>query len=298
MVSSQLAEETVQVALMSSGPHANLAIDHLCRHFGLKTSEAEALLARGCGVISPDVPRATAGAAIPVLSALGLQVALLPKTAEPIVERFDLSLRLKDADALHLVRPALKRLGWTGDVSSAEFRGPAGLEIVGLPRAKAEEYSGALRSLSGVNVTLCPQSNAAYDVFAPTNGLGRDMAQILTHISVLACSAMDNCPPIAINLDRRMLNRLLARFPKAGLIGVNQAFQRYHLTLTGPGRISSRDLVDFLATRGCSAAATTEAVAARRGLRLESMLTRAAARQFVADYAMIGMTVRADLVRA
>lgn len=296
MTSSQLAEDTVQVTLVSSGSHANLAIGHLKQHFGLKITEAEALLARGCGVIASDVPRVAAKTALPVLSALGLHVALLPKTAEPTVERFDLSIRLKAAEAMHLVGTTLKRLGWAGDATPADFCGPAGLEIDGLPRAKAEDYAAALRALRGVGVTVSPQNGAAYDVFAPTNGLGQDMAQILRHISVLACSAKDHCSPVAVDLDRHMLTCLLARFPKAGLIGVNQAFQRFHLTLTGPGRMSSRDLVDFLATRGCSAAETAEAVVARRSLRLETGLNRAAAKQFVADYAMIGMTVRADLV--
>jgi hypothetical protein len=296
MTSSQLAEETVQVALISSGNHANLAIGHLSRHFGLRITEAEALLARGCGVIAPEMSRAAAGAAIPVLTALGLQIALVPKNAEPVVERFDLSIRLQEAAAIDLVRPTLKRHGWGYEVAPEDFRGPAGLEITGLTRAKAEDFCAALRSLRGVGVTPCPQSGAAYDVFAPTSGLGSDMAQILRYISVLACSAKDHCPPLAVDLDRRMLASLLARFPKAGLIGVNQAFQRFHLTLTGTGRLSGREVADFLATRGRSLVETTEVVSARRGLRLECGLTRAAARQFVADYAMIGMTVRADLV--
>ncbi len=297
-MSSQRIVETVQVALISSGPHANLATGHLARHFGLKIAEAEALLTRGCGVLAQDIPRATARAAIPVLAALGLHVELVTKNAEPMIERFDLSVRLKKTEAIHLVRSTLARLGRPGDVSTADFRGPAGLEIAGLPRAKAEDCCAALRALPGVSVTQCGQSGAAYDVFAPINGLGAEMAQILRHISVLACSAKDHCPQIAVNLDRHMLTCILARFPKAGLIGVNQAFQRYHLTLTGPGRMSGRDLADFLATRGCSSADTIEAVTARRALRLESGLTRAAAKQFVADYAMIGMTVRADLARS
>ncbi len=297
MIPSQLADETVQVALISSGSHANLAIGHLKRHFGLMITEAEALLARGHGVIASNVPRDVAKMALPILAALGVQVALLPKAAEPMAEKFDLSVRLKNAEAIRLVRPMFKRLGRMAEVSAEDFQGPAGLEIGGLTRAKAEDHYTALRGLPGVGVTLCPQSGAIYDVFAPAHGLGAEMAQVLKHVSVLACSAKDLCPQIAVNLDRHMLNCLLARFPKAGLIGVNQAFQRYHLTLTAPGRISIQELADFLATRGCSAAEMAEAIASRRGLRLESGLTRAAATQFVSDYAMIGMTVRADLVR-
>ncbi len=291
MIASQLAEETVQVALISSGTHPNLA-----RHFGMKPAEADALLNHGFGVISAEMPRASAAAAVPVLTALGLQVALLPKNVEPAVALFDLSIRLKHADAIHLVRSTLARLGWTGNVALEDFRGPAGFEIDGLPRAKADDYLAALRVLRGVSATLSAQSSAIYDVFAPSTGLGTDMAQILRHLSVMACSAKDHCPQIAVSLDRHMLKCLLARFPNAGLIGVNQAFQRYHLTLTASGRISIQELADFLATRGCSVAEMNEAVASRRGFRLESGLTRTAAKQFVADYAMIGMTVRADLV--
>ena len=297
MVSSQLAEETVQVALMSSGPHAYLAIGHLARHFGLNQSDAEALLARGCGVIAPKVTRAAAAEAIPVLAALGLRVTILPATADPAVEKFDLSVRLKTADAIHQVRPVLKRLGWADDLAPLDFRGPAGLEITGLTRAKAEDHCAALRTLTAVGVTMCSQSAAAYDVFAPTTGLGQDMAQVLQHISVLACSAPDHCLPIAVDLDRSMLTHLLARFPKAGLIGVNQAFQRYCLTLTGAGRLSKQELSDFLATRDRSATQVAEATPDLRGQRLETGLTRAAAKQFMADYAMIGITVRADLAR-
>lgn len=296
MIASQLAEETVQVALISSGTHANLACGHLGRHFGMKLADAEVLLHRGFGVISAEMPRATAAAALPVLTALGLQVALLPKNAEPPVELSDLSIRLKQADAIHRVRSTLARLGWTGDVTPADFCGPAGFVMNDLPRGKAEDYRAALRALAGVSATLSAQSSAVYDVFAPS-GFGQDMTQILRHLSAMSCSAEDLCPQIAVSLDRHMLKRLLARFPNAGLIGVNQAFQRYHLTLTAPGRISIQELADFLATRGCSVAQMNEAVASRRGMRLESGLTRTAAKQFVADYATIGIIVRADLAR-
>lgn len=297
MTVSHLAEETVQVALISPGTHANLASGHLASHFGMEPAEAGALLHRGFGVIAAEVPRATAAAALPVLTALGLHVELLPKNVEPAVALFDLSIRLQQVDAVHLVSTTLARLGWTGAVTPEDFCGPAGFEIDGLPRAKAEHYLARLRALSGVSATLSAQSNAIYDVFAPSTGLGQDMAQILRHFSVLACSAQDLCPQIAVGLDRRMLKCLLARFPNAGMIGVNQAFQRYHLTLTASGGISIQELADFLATRGCSVAKMNEAVASRRGLRLESGLTRTAAKQFVADYATIGVTVRADLSR-
>lgn len=298
MISPQLAEDAVQVALLSSGTHAGLARGLLRQHFGLNSAEAEALLIRGRGVIAKAVSRAEARAALPVLAALGLQVAILPLDAEPAVERFDLSVRLKDQEAIFAARQALRRLGWGMDAASVDFRGPAGLEITGLARAKAEDYAAAMRAVPGVGVTLSAQSTAMYDLFGPTRGLGADMARVLKHISVLSCSALDHCPPIAVDLDRRMMAYLLARFPSAGLIGVNQAFQRYHLTLTGLGNISKKDLTDFLATRGYAAAEAAKALSSRSGLRLETGLTRAAAKQFIADYAMIGMTVRADLVRS
>lgn len=298
MTMPQLAEETVQVALLSCGAHSGLAAMPLSLHFGLPLAEAEALLVKGHGVIAARMPKDRACAAIPLLAALGLRLAVLPPDAAQAEALYDLSLRLTEGVDAVAVQPDLQRLGLVPDATAPDFNGPAGFAICGLPRAKAEHVILALRSLPGVHATLCPQDGAKFDLFAPKVAMRAEMAHVLKYLSDLGCSVRDHWPAFAVGLDRHVLGLVLSRFAPLGLFGVNQAFQRYHLTLTGRGQVSTEDIRNFLATRGLSTSEATRALSGGQGLRIETALPRAAARQFLSDYAQIGLQVRADLARA
>lgn len=289
----QLAEDAVQVAVLAPCDRASLAAGTLALHLGIARTAAEALLSAGGGLFVARSRVASFKAAMPILAALGVQVALRPAYAAAEPELCDLSLRL--GGPLANAVAVMERLGLSRATQEADFSGPAGWLIESLPRPRAEEMALALRALPGAQVTLAAQSGARYDLFARGGRVGPEQNALRHHLAVLGCATQGPCRALATGLDRRTLQHLLARFGHLGLTGVHQAFQRYDLVLTGQGRLTQNELRDFLATRGADWSAARVALETGQGLRIEGGLSRAAARQFLSDYATIGLPTRADL---
>jgi hypothetical protein len=61
--------------------------------------------------------------------------------------------------------------------------------------------------------------------------------------------------------------------------------------------VSIRDFVDFLTVRGHTPSVAFDGLMQDQGLAIDTALSRKSAEQFVADYTMIGLQVRADFVR-
>jgi hypothetical protein len=230
---------------------------------------------------------------MPMLAALGVQVALRPATATVEPELCDISLRT--SGSLAPVAMVMGRLGLARTLHETDFRGPSGLLIENLPRPRAEDLATALRAIPGAQVTVAARLAARYDLFAAGGRIGADQNGLRQHLSVLGCVTQGPTRALATGLDRRTLDHVLARFAHLGLVGVHQAFQRYDLVLTGKGQLTQNELRDFLATRGADWPAAREALESGQGWRIEGGLSRAAARQFLSDYAMIGLPARADL---
>ena len=294
MTYPQLADDAVQVALLAPCRHANLAAGAVAQHFGLTLAAAEALLTFGRGVLAPHVSTAQARSAMAVLRALGVQVAIRPVGAMAETEYFDLSLRACDDSAGDLTA-ALARFGFP-DVQ--EYGGPSGHVISGLSQNRAEVLAASLRAIPGVQATVSGQSTAPYDLFTGGVGQSHDLAPLRRHLAHLGCGDAGPGAALASGLDGRMLSHILSRFPQLGLLGINQAFQRFHLTLVGQGRLTAQEFQDFLATRAKFGVNLRLDIAAGRGVRIETGLSRAATLQFLADYATIGIPARADLIRA
>jgi hypothetical protein len=119
----------------------------------------------------------------------------------------------------------------------------------------------------------------------------------IKHLTDMGCHASDPWPALAVGLDRQMLAHFETRFADHGLVCVNQAFQRYDVILTGLGDVSIRDFVDFLTVRGHTPSVAFDGLMQDQGLAIDTALSRKSAEQFVADYTMIGLQVRADFVR-
>ncbi len=293
-----MPDDLVDVTLVCAGDVAALAALQLARHFGLPCAEAETILAVGRGLVASHVPLKRAKAAVSLMATLGVRLAIVEFGEGPGLEVFDLSMRLTDPGVASSVLQKLRALGFaSGDVAS-KFHGPGGYELCNLTRDRADGLLREMRAFPGVELVCSPQTEARYDVFAGPRGNRRSMALILRHLADIGCHACDPWPALAVGLDRRMLAHLDARFPDHGLICVNHKFQRYDLTLTGLGSVSVQDFADFLTTRGHAPYIALEVVTGRRGLRLESGLTRATALQFLSDYALIGLQVRADFVHS
>ena len=294
MTYPQLADDAVQVTLLAPCRHATLAAGTVAQHFGLTLAAAEVLLTFGRGVLASHIPPAQARSAMAVLQVLGVQVAMRPVGALAEVEHFDLSVRACDDSASDLTA-ALLRQGF-GDISG--FGGPSGHVLKGLSQNRAEGLAASLRVIPGVQATVSGQLAARHDLFASMTGGAPDLGALRRHLTHLGCKDAGPVAALACGLDARMLSRILSRFANMGLFGVNQAFQRYNLTLVGQGRLTAQEFQDFLATRAKFGATLHHDIAAGRGVRIETGLSRAAAVQFLADYATIGIPARADLIRA
>lgn len=298
MITSQSTETAVQVTLLAATGQPGLAVAPLAQHFELSQSAAAQILAAGQGLVRAAMAPERAQAALPLLAALGVKLAVHPALAAVPVDLVDLSLRLREPGAFAPARQALCRLGWSPDLSPGDFMGPAGLEWLDLPAPQAEGIVAALRAVPGLGVVACRQASAIYDLFAPAGGLQEDGAALLRHLDLLSCGPARHWPALAVGLERKTLAHVLARFAQTGAFGVNQAFQRYDLMLMGGGKISQKDLLDFLATRGRTPQEVLAGLSQNRGLRLEAGLTRPVARQFLADYRQIGLQIRATLAEA
>lgn len=294
MSAPQLAEDSVQVAFFAPCEAAGLAAGTLALHLGVTRASAESLLVGGGGVVVARSRAASVRAALPVLAALGVQMALRPAHQAVEPEICDLSLHLKAG--LTPAAAGIARLDLTLPLQDLKNHGPSGWLIEGLPRPRAEEMAAVLRSIPGALVTVAAQIGARYDLFAAGTVIGPAMTALRQHLAMLGCVAHGPSRALATGLDRRTLNHILGRFVHLGLVGVNQAFQRYQLVLTGSGSLTPTELRDFLTTRGACWTAACEAIASGQGWRIEGGLSRAAARQFLSDYAMIGLPARADLM--
>ncbi len=293
----QLAEGTVQVTLLAVSGPAALAAQTLSQHFGLSVKRAESVLNQGHGLIATHMANAAARAVLPLLSALGLQVSILPTGAEPEAERHDLSIRLTNSfHAARLIR-TLHRIVEPGHMTAHWFDGPSGMVLEGLSAAKIEWVAAALRPISGVQLATSKQRVALYDLFCTIETDTTDLIQLRRHLSLLGCPTKGFGDTLASGLDRRSLDHVMARFGQSGVFGINQDFARFDLLVSGKGSLSEQEFADFLITRTGCAPSMVRKITPATPMRIESCLTRTAAQQFLGDYAAIGIPAFARLIR-
>jgi hypothetical protein len=290
--------ERVDVFLLSAGPISAMASAQLARHFDIPLALAETVLSKGNGPVATQMPSDCAKAAMGIMATLGVRLAAVPVGQDAAPERSDLCLHLTDLRAAAAVEQKLRDLGVWVSADRPDFYGPGGLQITDVCQGLAQATVLALGRTSGVDVISCAQSDALYDLFVVSDHTQISLKPMIKHLSDMGCHAADPWPALAVGLDRQMLAHFEARFPDHGLVCVNQAFQRYDLILTGLGDVSIKDFVDFLAVRGHTPSVAFDGVMQDQGMTIEFALSRKAAEQFGADYAMIGLHVRADFVRA
>lgn len=289
--------ESVDVVLMSSGPLSGAASLQLARHFNLPHALAEALLCKGSGHVATQMPRDGAKAAIGIMTTLGVRLAMVPIGEQAAPALFDICLHLTDLRAAACVEQTLRDLGVWDSSDRPDFFGSGGLQITDLCQGLTQSAILALGRIAGVDVETCAQSIALYDLFLAPDQKSFGLKPQIKHLSDMGCHATHPWPALAVGLDRQMLAHFETRFPDHGLICVNQAFQRYDLVLTGLGDVSIREFVDFLSVRGHAPCVAFNDLKYAQGLTIETSLSRKSAEQFVADYTMIGLQVRANVAR-
>lgn len=297
MALSQTVQDDVQLSLMATTGPAGLAVELLTERFGLSTDYVESVLDQGYGLLIARLGRAEARAAMPLLATLGLRVAIQPCEALPPDEFCDVSIRISDArPAAKLIVTLERLLGLTG-LTAASFCGTEGLVIGGLSPAKAEWLCHALRRQSAVVTAVTEVQSARFDLFAEAELTEEECSAVRRHLRLLGASLGGFGDAIGCGLDRRLLERMLRKFPDLGLFGANQAFQRHELLIIGKGTLTQQEFVDFLMTRPIAGAIPARQLLRSLPLKVESFLTRPAARQFLADYTAIGMHAVTRLVR-
>jgi len=288
--------DRVDVVLLSAGPLSAMAGQQLARHFDLPLTLAEAVLTKGSGPVATQMPRDGARAAIGIMSTLGVRLAMVAIGQDTRPELFDLCLHLTDLRAARLVEEKLRGLGVWLSPDRPDFYGPAGLQITDLSAYLVDATVVAFARTPGVDVTVCAQSDALYELFLAPGQNRSDMKPRIKHLADMGCHAAEPWPAVAVGLDRQMIAHFETRFADHGLVCVNQAFQRYDLILTGLGDVSIRDFVDFLTVRGHTPSVAFDGLMHDQGLTIETALSRKLAEQFVSDYTMIGLQVRAEFV--
>jgi hypothetical protein len=146
-------------------------------------------------------------------------------------------------------------------------------------------------------VTVSVQRRARYDLFGTFETHESDLVSLRRHLNLLGCEVSRFGDAVACGLDRRAVDHVLARFEPAGIIGVNQDFARFDLLVSGMGNLTPQEFADFMITRtGCTPNIVRK-ISRSAPMRIESCLTRAAAHQFMGDYAAIGIPTFARLIR-
>jgi hypothetical protein len=279
-----VAEAAVDLVVLEAGPVPALAAGILAAHLGLAPGAAAARLAAAPGPLAEGLaPRAARQLAI-LLSLAGARVVPQGSAA-----RTDLALHPVQGAAQPGVAGALAAALCTsaGEVERA-LASPEGLVLRGLSAADVALWRTALPRLPGLRPILSDPGAARYDLVALHRPA--DPAAPAALVTALARLGARRCPltaALAADLDRATCEHLMRRFPSAGVVALDRAFQRFDLILQGSEGLGAADLRDFLATRGLGPGAD--------GAVLERGLTRAHALAFQADYAAIGLRTRARL---
>jgi hypothetical protein len=242
--------------------------------------------------------RSQAREVMPLLTALGLRVALQPVEALPPDEFCDLSIRVSDIK--HAPDLIARLESWMGltCLEVCSFNTPCGLVLTDLPLPRAEALCRAVSQLPGVHSVMSEHRTARYDLFAQSPLCEQDDADVKRHLRLLGASTGGFGDALGSGLERRVLERVLARFADLDLIGVNQIFQRHELLIVGKGSLTLQEFADFLMTRPAAQWIPMRNLLDALPMRVESCLTRAAAKQFLADYSAIGIEAITRLVWA
>jgi hypothetical protein len=298
MAQSLIVEDDVQMSLLATSGHAGLAARMLTERLGLSSQYAVSVLDQGYGLLSPRMSRSQAREVMPLLTSLGLRVALQPVEALPPDEFCDLSIRLSDSK--HAPDLIARLESWMGltCLEADSFNTACGLVLSDLPLPRAEAVCGAALLLPGVHAVMSEHRTARYDLFAQSPLSEQDEIEVKRHLRLLGAATGGFGDALGSGLERRLLERVMAKFANLDLVGVNQAFQRHELLIVGKGSLSLQEFADFLMTRPAAQWIPMRNLLDALPMRVEACLTRSAAKQFLADYTDIGIEAITRLVWA
>jgi hypothetical protein len=286
MTSTLHSHETFRIHVTAAAPAARLAILSIAGILGIEPQQAADRLASLPTVLADDVAPPVARRLSAVLAALGMQVRLDPTLSLPMAQAsVDVALQPTAGFGPASATRVAQLVALEPSAVAAEMARPGGLVLRGMSEAEAETLRRGLRRDAGVRLLQSAGPSAIYDAWrrpgepVPVSelirlGLGGEPATGAVATGLNASTA-------------RHLARRLGRY----LLIVNRDFQRFDLRLVGSPGVDPADLRSFLAGR---AGGGSLRPAGDPGL-IDRDLSHGAMRQFAADYAAIGLVVRAEL---
>lgn len=277
------------VNVTSASPSASPALLSIAGTLGIHPGQAMDRLSSLPAVLAENVTAQEARRMSALLGAFGFRVRLDPVSAFQQIGRFpgqrrDLALQPLGTFDMHSGTRRLAQVtGRSEDLVAAGLAGPEGLVLKDLDDRALAPLKAALRSIVTVRMVLSDPLTAVYDAFATDSRL-----------------------PVA---DLMRLGLARCAFSGAVAAEMNHATARHLAHRTGPGlSIFNRDFLRFdlyLASAtgfGKELAAFLESRSRVRGIgdaqgqpMIDSDLPFDVARQFISDYAAIGLEVRARL---
>lgn len=285
MATELSSSSRLSLVLVSTGPAAKLAAGTVAQHLGIAHETA---LARLCDapsvlaeVIEPELARRLAD----LLRSFGLRVRLDDSAGQTV--RFDLSIQLAlPVRIQRAVRLVAEQTGLPAEQVERQLRRPGGVVLTGLERAEVDRLQAGLARSGSLSLIESDPASAVYDVFLPD----QDMNEALSdRLRMMGAEPDPITGAVAAGLDRALCDHLLGRDKAPGLLALSRAFQRYDMYLSRATGWVTSDLADFLVARTGLPRSRFEVLSERLPLRIETGLTHAAARQFRADYASIGL---------
>ncbi len=282
------AENQLRITLVSASSPAGLAAGLLSTHLGLSRSVAALRLSRVPSVLAEAAPACIARKLQALMAAMGMRVRLDDPESGAAADRVDLWLQANDEATPDAVEQVAATLGLSTGQAHAGLHSPAGL-IIPMTATRAAELRRALRRQRSLRLAASDPAVALYDLFLlPGVQPGAALLRLLGQLGATACAFGG---AIAGAMDARSAALVVARHGMQ-VQALNRDFQRFDLYLTGRNGVSDKELADFFATRCAKPRERLLTTDAERPTRIESGLTRAAARQFMSDYATFGIETR------
>ena len=297
MTQATQSQQMFHLHVIAASPAALLATLSVAGILGIEPQQAADRLASLPTALVENVPDRRARELSALLTAFGFRVRLDPTHSAAIPPglargeaRRDVALQPTTPDEMALMVLA-GRLGrllpMPADAVREELDGPEGLVLRDVPQPRIDVLRAALRRDRAVRVVVSDEAVATFDAFrVPGRSVpGGDLVRLgLSRCKFSGAVAAGMNHATAQHLAQRAGGRLLI---------ANRDFQRFDLVLMAAPGLAPKELAGFLDARPQARASEGSA-----GPRLvERGLGHDMARQFVADYAVIGLEVQALLRR-
>jgi hypothetical protein len=279
-------DETFRVTVTAASPAAPLAILFIAGKLGIEPARVAEQLVSLPAVLAEALPDQDARRMAAMLSLMGVQVRLDPalSIAAPPPDLAEMALQLAEgADRVAVVTRLQRVLGPDAELAGLDQAG--GLVLAGMRPDERRQIARALRRAAGLRITVSDPDTAVYDLFA------RRTPRLASAVSQLGLAACRFSGAVATGVNRATGRVLLGRAGPGALL-IDRAFQRFDLVLHAAPGLMPADLAAFLETRP---GVDLKSPDGTTGARLDADLSRESAIGFAADYAAIGIEVRARL---